>query len=126
MTKTLQWIISLSLVLIAAAVIFSVVWPVFAPRSMWGGSFGGMVGPGHMFGGRSMFGGFGLPFFGIGMMLWPLLFVGLIVLGVVWLVRGLTPPAATPPASGIFCSHCGKPLQAGWVACPYCGERVAA
>ena len=27
-------------------------------------------------------------------------------------------PATTP------CSHCGSPLQTGWVACPYCGEKV--
>jgi hypothetical protein len=22
------------------------------------------------------------------------------------------------------CVHCGSPLQTGWVACPYCGEKV--
>jgi hypothetical protein len=22
------------------------------------------------------------------------------------------------------CAHCGSPLQSGWVACPYCGEKV--
>ncbi len=31
----------------------------------------------------------------------------------------LATPAATTP-----CAHCGSPLQTGWVACPYCGEKV--
>ena len=72
-----------------------------------------------------MMGGFGMPFFGIGMFLWPLLFIGLIVLGVVWLVRTVaTPGAPQPPAATAACAHCGKPIQAGWKACPYCGEKI--
>lgn len=73
-----------------------------------------------------MMGGLGImSLFGIGMLLGPLLFIGLIVLGVVWLVRSVgTPSAPQPPAASIFCIHCGKPLQAGWKACPHCGEKV--
>jgi len=119
MSKTLQWIIGIAVVLIVASVIFSTVMPFFFPRT---GGYG-MMGPGMM-------GGFGMPFFGLGMitmLLWPVLIIGLIVLGVVWLVRSMgTPAAPQPPAATIYCSHCGKPLQPGWKACPYCGEKVGA
>jgi hypothetical protein len=126
MSKGLQWVIGISVVLIVAAVVFSTVWPFFAPSTAWGGAPGfGMMGPGHMFGGRGMMGGFGMPFFGFGMLLWPLLFIGLIVLGAVWLIRSVARPTAVqPPAATVACAHCGKPLQPGWMACPYCGEKV--
>jgi hypothetical protein len=120
MSKTLQWIIGLAVILIVASIIFSTVMPFFFPRT---GGYG-MMGPGMM-GGYGM----GMPFFGWGMMtmlLWPVLFIGLIVLGVVWLVRSLATPAAPPPpAAVVHCAHCGQPLQPGWKACPYCGEKVA-
>ena len=36
-----------------------------------------------------------------------------------------TIPVEQSPATGtVPCSHCGSPLQTGWVACPYCGEKV--
>lgn len=120
MSKGLQWVIGISLVLIVAAIVFSMVWPLVSPRAAWGGY--GMMGPGHMLGGRGMMGWFGMPFFGFGMLLWPLLFIGLIVIGLVWLVRSVTTPAQ--PAAAVACAHCGKPLQASWKACPYCGEKV--
>jgi len=130
MSKTLQWIIGIAVVLIVASIIFSTVMSFFFPRTGPGGY--GMMGPSHMFGGGGMMGGFGMPFFGLGMitmLLWPALIIGLIVLGVVWLVRSLgTPAAPQPPAAAIreACAHCGKPLQPGWKACPYCGEKVGA
>ena len=121
MSKGLQWTLGLSAVLIALTLIASTVLSFFFPQAGWGG-----MGPGHMYGGGTMMGGLGImSLFGIGMLLGPLLFVGLIVLGVVWLVRsGVTPSAPQPPAAGTFCIHCGKPLQAGWKACPNCGEKV--
>ncbi len=70
-----------------------------------------------------MMGGFGMPFFGFGMILWPLLFIGLIVLGIVWLVRTVSTPGA-PAAPQAACAHCGKPVQVAWKACPYCGEKL--
>jgi len=51
----------------------------------------------------------------------PILFIGLVVLGVVWLVRALTPTQSVAPTT---CTHCGKTLQPNWKACPYCGEKV--
>jgi hypothetical protein len=132
MSKSLQWVIGISVVLIVAAVIFSTVWPLFAARVGWTvpGMMGPgyMMGPGHMTGGGGMMGGWGMmPFFGAGMLLWPLLIVGLVVFGAVWLVRNLKTPVAPPAPAVSFgqaCAHCGQPLQAGWKACPACGEKV--
>ena len=141
MNKFLQWIIGISLIVIVATFAISTLVPVFVP-SLRGTSFAmphqGMMGDGgaHMFGGGGMGGfqpggmmggGFGLPFFGFGMFLWPVLFIGAAIWGVAWLVRNTvarpTPPAPTPAATQA-CAHCGQPLQAGWKACPYCGEKV--
>ena len=119
MNKALQWTIGIGVILIVASIIFSTVYPFFAPNAGWDYGYG-MMGGRHMWGG-GMMGGFG--FMGITMLLWPLLFIGLIVLGVVWLVRAVTQPSASvlPTAT---CAHCGKPIQAGWKACPYCGEKI--
>lgn len=120
MNKALQWIIGISIILIVASVIFSTVVPFFAPNTGWYGY--GMMGPGHMWGG-GMMGGFGFPFMAITMLAFPLLFVGLIVLGIVWLVRATTQTGVAPLAT-VNCAHCGKPIQAGWKACPHCGEKI--
>lgn len=128
MSKTLQWIIGIAVVLIVASIIFSTVMPFFAPRTGLGGY--GMMGPGHMFGGGGMMGGFGMPVFGLGMLtmlLWPVLVIVLIIVGVVWVVRSIGKPAAPQPSAILVsCAHCGKPLQPDWKACPYCGEKVGA
>lgn len=125
MSKGLQWVLGISAVLIALAVVAATVLPYFFPQTGWGG-WHGMMGPNHMFGGGGMMGGLGtMGLFGLGMLVVPLLFVGLVVLGVVWVVKSVATPAAPqPPAAGAFCANCGKPLQAGWKACPYCGEKV--
>ena len=121
MSKALQWIIGIGVVLLVASVIISSIAPFFLPRTAWGGY--GMMGPGQMYGGGGMMGGLGMGFFG--MLLWPLLFIGLIVVGGMWLVRNMAAPTPPQPlAAGPACSHCGKPLQAGWKACPSCGEKV--
>ncbi len=125
MNKSLQWVVGLGVVVIVAAVVFATLGPLVAAGAGWTGT--GMMGPGLMMDGGGMMGGWGMPFFGMGMMLWPLLIVGLAVLGAVWLVQNLKSPVA-PPApptgAGPACAHCGKPLQPGWKACPACGEKV--
>lgn len=118
MNKALQWIIGIGVVLIVASVIFSTLVPFFAPNTGWDGY--GMMGSRHMWGG-GMMGGFGL--MGLSMLVWPLLFVGAIVFGIVWLVRATTQTGVAPLAT-VTCTHCGKPIQAGWKACPHCGEKV--
>lgn len=140
MSKGLQWVIGICLVLAIGVLIFSVVAPFFLPRvavTMPGNMPGqyywrgfGFGGPGHMFGGRGMMGGFGFPFLRAGFLIGPLLIIGLLVLGAVWLTRRRSAPVPTPtpaapaPAATTPCAHCGQPLEAGWKACPYCGEKV--
>jgi hypothetical protein len=119
MSKTLQWLLGLTAVLFVVALAFSMIWPLFAPRPAWGGGFPGMPGPGHMFGGGMMGGGW--PLMGLGMLWWP---VGVVALGAVWLARGQAGPTAPPATGAAPCSHCGRLLHAGWVACPFCGEKV--
>ncbi len=145
MSRFLQWLIGICLVLVTAAIVFSLVAPFVISRaglvapgmgSRIGGGFG-FFGPGHMFGGRMM-GGFGMPFLGLGMFIVPVL----IIIGVIALIAALftrrspAPAAAMPmPAASMPapaapapattpCAHCGQPLEAGWKACPYCGEKI--
>jgi hypothetical protein len=33
-------------------------------------------------------------------------------------------PTVVPALATSPCHHCGQPVQAGWVACPYCGEKI--
>ena len=73
---------------------------------------------GHSFGmpgwGRMPFGGFLGGLFTLGLL-------AFLVLGIIWLVRGLKTPK---PAVGTHaCANCGKPVQADWRNCPYCGKK---
>jgi len=119
--KSLRLTLGLSATLVALAIIISTIFPFIAPRLGLASGYGyGMMGPNHMLNGGMMGGfGFGLPFMGFGMILWPLLTIGLVVLGIVWLVRAVSP--STPTTT---CAHCGKPVQPGWKACPHCGEKL--
>jgi hypothetical protein len=112
MSKTLKWVIGIDVVIISIVLLFSMHMPAF-----------GMRGPGY-----GMMGGFGLPFLGLGlfgMLLRPALFIGLSLLGVVWLAQTLAARSVTrPPAAESNCAHCGNPVQAGWKACPHCGEKI--
>lgn len=129
MSKTWQWVIGICVVVVTLAAAAALVVPLFLPPAAAG--WGGMP---HMARGGGMMGGFGRgggTFMGAGRLLGPLAFVGLIVLGVVMLVRVFAPArpagAVTPPlapATPAPCAHCGQPLLAGWKACPYCGEKL--
>lgn len=131
MSKSLQWIIGAGVVLITAVVVISAILPLLAAGLGWTGGYGMMgAGQAHMpmmgqAGAYGMLGGFGMPFMGIGMFLWPLALVGLSVLGVVWVARTVqTPRTPQPPPVTAACAHCGKLVQAGWKACPHCGEKI--
>lgn len=64
------------------------------------------------------------------MMLVPLGFLVLLVLGIVWLVRqaaspvASAPPAPQPPAIGGVCPSCHKGVQDDWKTCPYCEQKL--
>lgn len=90
----------------------------------WGGydgRFGGWgMGPGMMGWGFAPFGWISMIF----MALIPLGFLGLIVVGIVLLVRAVSGNTPARSASG-KCPNCDKPVQADWQKCPYCGTALA-
>jgi hypothetical protein len=100
-----------------------------APRQFDERGFGmrgfGMPGPGmRTFGGHGfgMMGRGMLPFGGFFSGLFSLGFLALLVLGIVWLVRSLRTPK--PVEAVQPCGNCGKPVQAEWRNCPYCGKKL--
>ncbi len=114
------WILAIILIV----VLILAVPTMFMMGGLWG--FGGMMG------GRGMMGGiYGTmhPFGWVGMLFGGLLTIGilvLLVLGGVWVFNSLTrssnPPSAT--ITGRNCPVCGKPAQADWKTCPYCGSAL--
>ena len=93
------------------------------------GWYGGMMGRGGTWGGHmGYFFPLGYLWMGL-MMLTPVALLVLLVLGGVALVNSLTrtsqpaPPMAV--TSGRTCSNCGKPAQADWNTCPYCGNALS-
>src|SRR5574341_1119640 len=129
MKSTVLWIIAIVLIVVLVLAL-----PVLFRFTGLGWS-GGMMGRGGMMGGHFGY-FFPLGFLWMGLMLLsPLALLVLIVLGGVALVSSLTrankpaPAPATPvtPAvtSGRTCSNCGKPAQADWNTCPYCGNPLS-
>jgi hypothetical protein len=67
--------------------------------------------------------GFGfMPFGMIFMWLVPLAFLALLVFGVLWVVKSLKGNHSSVPNR--VCAQCGKPSQADWKNCPYCGNAL--
>lgn len=90
------------------------------------GSWGGMMGPGNMMYGYSA--PWGWLSWGL-MWLFPLGFLVLLALGVVWLVRAIGwpqgPSTSQPPVQpSKVCPHCHVTVQADWQHCPYCGQGL--
>ena len=97
-------------------------WPGMMP---YGGGGYHMRGPGRMgFGGMMPFAGFFGGLFCLG-------FLALVILGVVWLVRGRRNPkpveaavVVAPTALTVHpCKKCGQPVQEGLNYCPNCGKK---
>jgi len=87
----------------------------------------GMMGPGMMGGG--WYRGYGVPLGGIFGWLFMLLAMalplGLLILGLVWLVRGMGGQGAiSRPAPTRPCPNCGQRVQPDWQLCPYCGQNL--
>jgi hypothetical protein len=121
--STIGWILATVFALILLFLLPS----VWMMGRSWAGGYGGMMG------GPGMMGGFGYmhPFGWSGMLLGWLIPVGVIVLlviGAVALVNNLnrsrnpTQPQVVPLRT---CSNCGKPAQADWNTCPYCGQKLS-
>jgi uncharacterized membrane protein len=97
--------------------------------------FTGLGWYGGMWDGRGMMGGHYGYFFPLGflwmglMMLAPVAVLVLLVIGGVALANNLTrtnPPTSQPAAaSSRTCGNCGKPAQADWNNCPYCGNALS-
>ena len=150
MKKVWKWVIGIVIGLVVLAVLVGVGFMVFGdfhavriqngyargwsqqgPGTLPYNGFGmQMRGPGMMGrGGIMPFGGFiaGLICLGI---------LALIGLGIVWLVRATrkstrvdspassTVPVEIPTPAIATCQKCGKPIQAEWKNCPYCGKKV--
>jgi hypothetical protein len=117
------WIV----VLILGVILLLVVPGMFMMGRTWTGGYGGMMGNGG-YGGMMNGFGFMSPFGFFGMALMWLIPIGLlvlVVLGAVALVNGLSKPGNSgAPAAERTCSNCGKPAQAGWSTCPYCGNPL--
>lgn len=64
-------------------------------------------------------------FGGLLMVIFTLGFLGLVVVGVVLLVRALQQPNRAQPSNLVrHCDHCGKQTAPDWQVCPYCGEPL--
>jgi len=151
MKQVWKWVIGIVLGLVVLAVLVGVGFLVWGNMHVYRGvaQFNrgfSQQGPGMM-----PYGGFGYEFRGPGMMgyrmnpfggfiggLFMLGFLVLVVLGIIWLVGRVRAPktitttsstsAAIPEptqaAALTPCKKCGRPLQADWSVCPYCGKKV--
>ena len=111
MKSKIGWI--LAIVLGLASLFFL---PSLMMGRFWGNGYGGMMG------GL----GFMNPFGFLGMALMWLLPIGVLVLlvyGAVSLFNGSNRSGNGPRAER-NCTNCGKPAQADWITCPYCGKAL--
>jgi uncharacterized membrane protein len=121
MNKVLNW------VLVGTGILFLVMLIVWLVPGGWG--YGGMMGGYGMMGGRygfmSPLGWMGMAF----MWLVPAAILVLLVAGAVALFNNLTRPSnptgqTGAPPTNRACQACGKPVQADWAVCPYCGQNL--
>jgi hypothetical protein len=57
------------------------------------------------------------------MWLIPVSLVVVVVFGIVWLVRAIGGVGGTTSLART-CPNCGRPAQAEWHSCPYCGQAL--
>ncbi|MGB7538022.1 MAG: zinc ribbon domain-containing protein [Anaerolineales bacterium] len=116
MKSVWKWILLGIAVFVVA---FLIALPLWAGIPMASGRLIG--GYGMMRGGMM---GWGLGGFGWIGMLFRLAVPLFVIGGVAALVYHLAKrPSAPPPAATVPCENCGKPLDPGWLACPYCGKK---
>ena len=112
-----KWIALFIIVFISVVLITIPLWN--GVGNGWMGMMGGGFQNPNVFGNLGSFGGLIMMF---GMLLIPLVVFGLIILGVAVVVKGAYAPRTTMIMKN--CAHCGKPLQAEWANCPYCGRKA--
>ncbi len=83
------------------------------------------MGP-NMFGfrGGGLSGGWTVVFGIIFVLLALLALVVLVGVGIFFLVRASNRAQTQPAVSAKTCPSCGKPVQADWANCPYCGTKL--
>jgi hypothetical protein len=140
MKKVWKWVIG---IVIGLIVIGAVVGIIFMVQSHWfaRGEVNGAIIPGYTYrhqglipddeNGRGMYfynmGGPGMmrfgrmPFGGL-MMLFPLGFLFLMILGIIWLIKAIRKPETAPVAMHA-CKNCGNQVQDNWKNCPHCGRK---
>lgn len=115
MKNAWKWILGIVIVL-AVLTLLPYLWRVLFPAYGYG-MMGGYYG-------YPMMGGYGMmgftPFGMLFMWLIPLGSLALLVLGIVWLVNAVS----GSKAAARLCAHCGRPAQADWKTCPYCGNAL--
>jgi uncharacterized membrane protein len=108
-----MWILAIIFGLVLLLVLPS----LFMMGQFFGGGYGGMMRGGYV----------GMHTFGWGMMflgwLIPAGILVLLVVGAVAFFNNLNRPGnSTPSVIDRKCANCGKPAQADWTTCPYCGN----
>lgn len=113
-----KWIALFFIVFIVTTLIMIPLWNGIS-NGCWMGMMGGGFQYPSVFGNFGSIGGLIMMF---GMLLIPLTVIGLVILGVMVIAKGVNTPITTMIMKN--CAHCGKPLQADWVNCPYCGRKA--
>ena len=112
-----KWILGILSVIVIATLLFGIGYLGFGHRVAYMHS--GFDGHAPMMRGYgySPFGGL---FMGFGMLLAALIPLG-ILFGVIYGAVRLAIRDSRPKQP---CANCGKPVRAGWVACPHCGKKI--
>lgn len=121
MNKGFWW----AAIIVVAVVVLALVAVMFMAGAR---QFGGWQADGWGRMGPGMMGGWNFsPHMWVGMLfltLIPLGFIGMLVLGVVLLVKALSPGGrlSTPART---CPNCNRAVQADWQHCAYCGQTLS-
>lgn len=130
MKKIWPWVLGISILLMVILLVLLGTGLFSARRSLmaWGGETDRVWGDGYWHHhGRGM--RWGLPvmglFGGLFALLIPISFIGLIVLGVIFLVKTITPSGNKSSETQAFqCRNCGKRVEPDWSVCPHCGDTL--
>jgi hypothetical protein len=118
MNKALKIVLLILGTLVAVAILFGIGYRLYWLFAGGAGLFGGF----H----PMMGGGWGMHplrtvrWLPVGGFLGVLVLLSLLGVGIAILVNLRSAPKTAPR----LCAKCGRPIEAGWVVCPHCGEKV--